>query len=156
MPVLCAGPAADVTGRPVVHDTGKSRDCNTIDSRCQSLRVQHNDVGNSFADGPAPSRHCTRLLSRVVLSGYPDILPAAWPRLAPPARCPAVPEREAPMIRKVQRRWMALVRATWWPTVPVLVVQMVSGIWYMPQLSFVPIRLDRQLRLRPVLISTLF
>ena len=59
------------------------------------------------------------------------------------------------MISKVQRRWTALVSAAWWPAVPVLAVQLVSGIWYMPQLSFFPIYLEEELLLAPVLISML-
>jgi MFS family permease len=59
------------------------------------------------------------------------------------------------MISKVQRRWSVLASAAWWPAVPVLAIQLVSGIWYMPQLSFFPIYLEEELLLAPVLISAL-
>ena len=59
------------------------------------------------------------------------------------------------LIQKVRGKWASLLDATWWPAVPILVVQLASGIWYMPQLSFFPIYLEEELSLTPVLISTL-
>jgi MFS family permease len=59
------------------------------------------------------------------------------------------------MDQNLQRRWTALSNAPWWPAVPVLVIQLVSGIWYIPQLSFFPIYLEEELLLTPVLISAL-
>ena len=40
------------------------------------------------------------------------------------------------MSEKAQSKWIALKSAPWWPAVPVLVIQLVSGIWYLPRLSF--------------------
>ena len=59
------------------------------------------------------------------------------------------------MIQRARSQWAALRNAAWWPAVPVLAVQLVSGIWYMPQLSFFPIYLEEELSLTPVLISAL-
>ena len=59
------------------------------------------------------------------------------------------------MSEKAQSKWIALKSAPWWPAVPVLVIQLVSGIWYLPRLSFFSIYLEEQLALTPVLISTL-
>lgn len=59
------------------------------------------------------------------------------------------------MTERVRNSWSLLTAAPWWPAVPILLVQLVSGIWYMPQLSFFPIYLEEQLGLAPVLISTL-
>jgi MFS family permease len=59
------------------------------------------------------------------------------------------------MPANLRQRWNAWRRAPWAPAVPLLVAQLVSGIWYMPQVAFFPIYLEEQLGYAPLAISSL-
>jgi MFS family permease len=53
-----------------------------------------------------------------------------------------------------QRRILAGIdRDAWRPVLPLLALQFLSGIWYMPQLFFFPIYLEEKLGLLPVVIA---
>ncbi len=55
----------------------------------------------------------------------------------------------------LRMRWGAWRRAPWAPAVPLLVAQLASGIWYMPQMAFFPIYLEERLGYAPLAISSL-
>jgi MFS family permease len=57
------------------------------------------------------------------------------------------------MIETAKRRWVGLDREVWLPVAPLLALQLLSGFWYLPQLSFFPIYLDERLGLLPVVIA---
>ncbi|NLE43863.1 MAG: MFS transporter [Chloroflexi bacterium] len=59
------------------------------------------------------------------------------------------------MTARVRARWNGLTAATWWPVVPLLLVQTLSGIVYMPQITFFPIYLEERLGFATVTISAL-
>jgi MFS family permease len=53
----------------------------------------------------------------------------------------------------MQRRWTSLREAGWGPALPLVLVQLAIGIWYMPQLSFFPIYLREQLGLTALAVT---
>ena len=59
------------------------------------------------------------------------------------------------IIDALQRRWAGLANASWWPVVPLFLIQLVSGMWLLPQMSFFPIYLEEQLKYAPVAIASL-
>jgi MFS family permease len=56
-------------------------------------------------------------------------------------------------MESIQRKWADLDWAAWRPVVPLLVIQFLSGVWFMPQFSFFPVYLDERLALLPVVIA---
>lgn len=54
-------------------------------------------------------------------------------------------------LRRMGRTWSL---TPWWPALPLLAVQLASGLWYMPQTSFFPIYLEEQLGFTPVVIAS--
>jgi MFS family permease len=58
-------------------------------------------------------------------------------------------------VEALRRRWTALWRGPWTAALPVLAVQLVSGLWYMPQNSFFPIYLEERLGYAPLVIASL-
>ena len=59
------------------------------------------------------------------------------------------------MSGRLYRGYVALSHAPWLPAVPLVLVQLASGMWYMSQQSFFPIYLEEQLGLAPVVIAGL-
>jgi len=59
------------------------------------------------------------------------------------------------MIASMRQRWTKMLRDAWWPVFPLLMIQVMSGIVYMPQISFFPIYLEEQLGLTIVWLSAL-
>ena len=59
------------------------------------------------------------------------------------------------MIASIRQRWTKMSQAGWWPVIPLLVIQVMSGLVYMPQNLFFPIYLEERLGLTMVLLSAL-
>ena len=84
-----------------------------------------------------------------------DIVPADRVGYIAPDRYPRAPggKTDTPMIETMRRRWSGSDLAAWRPVVVLLALQVLSGIWFMPQSSFFPIYLDERLGLLPVIIA---
>jgi MFS transporter, DHA1 family, tetracycline resistance protein len=59
------------------------------------------------------------------------------------------------MIGNMSRRWAGLTRSAWWGVAPLLGIQLLSGMWYLPQMSFFPIYLEERLGYASVTIAAL-
>ncbi|MCJ7738709.1 MAG: MFS transporter, partial [Anaerolineae bacterium] len=59
------------------------------------------------------------------------------------------------MIARIRQRWTKMSQAGWWPVIPLLIIQVMSGVVYMPQTLFFPIYLEERLGLTMVLLSAL-
>ncbi len=57
------------------------------------------------------------------------------------------------MIDAQRRKWIGRGSGAWAAVMPLLALQLLSGIWYMPQLSFFPIYLQEKLGFLPVVIA---
>jgi MFS family permease len=57
------------------------------------------------------------------------------------------------MIDTQRRQWIGRGQGAWAAVIPLLALQFLSGIWYMPQLSFFPIYLQEKLGFAPVVIA---
>ena len=57
------------------------------------------------------------------------------------------------MIDAQRRKWIGRGSGAWSAVIPLLALQFLSGIWYMPQLSFFPIYLQETLGFAPVVIA---
>jgi len=59
------------------------------------------------------------------------------------------------MLTSMRQRWTRMLQTAWWPAVPLLMIQVLSGMVYMPQNTFFPIYLEERLGFSTVALSAL-